>query len=213
MKKYILNFGVLFSLIGFVSCSYDDLKEAVAQPPLNYTFYYTYGHDTNIDELPYRYGRSKFLRCPEVTKIKFKTQILNKIDFRSFQPSYSNPYGPLVPIDSYVIFDYNIKLKLLVQNVYSHEVVYSNTITLNEVINEWREGYFDIELPQGFYEAKILVEGSVKNNSTSKLDYLNKLMSIPRVYLHLDKVTINSLNVNIPNNFGNSKRLSTFISL
>lgn len=178
----------------------DMLALAKLQPAINYTFYDPLGHNEPVDS-PYEYIRSKYLRCPEKTNIVFR-----------FQHSFRFDHNKL---NGYSLNDFDVKAIITITNNRTGNCIYTKEIPLSET-----SGYEDlylpsIEIPQGFYTAKLSLKGVVNGvSNSSKLDVLKWLMYNPMVYLHLNSVIIDNRNISIPNNSSDTdtKRL-TFISI
>lgn len=166
-----------------------------------YGFYDPIGHNPPVDS-PYEYIRSKYLRCPEETKVRFR-----------FQHKYNVAASVL---GGFSLTDFDLKAVVNIVDNRANRVVYSKEIPITYT-STYKDLYLpEIVVPQGFYTTKLTLKGVVNGQSSaSKLSVLQRLMYNPLLYLHLDNVVINGNNVLIPSStsYPVNERRTTFIDL
>ena len=193
----------------------------VAQPPEYFTFWQVGNPDPIFS--PYEYTQSKYLKCPERTKVKFKLQRLFRINYSIFNPKddpsrpfpgYDEEGNPIGYLGHFTLDEFEIKLTISVQNKNTSRVIYKKEVLFNEEIHKWKDDYINVEIPKGFYIVKASLTGTIKSvDDSRRRKILEKLMYFPKVFLHLDESSVDGKNLYIPKEFGNRLRGYTAIQI
>ncbi|GIZ14935.1 hypothetical protein [Capnocytophaga catalasegens] len=201
-----------------------DAKGLIAiQPPIHFTFERDY--PTPIFS-PYKYETTKYLRCPENTKIKFGIAKRFEINYDLFKAPKIPDDKPVPPsfwdgpfafgLGSFSLDEFDIKVTISIQKKDSYYPFYKKEIPFTKEIFKWEEEIVNIDIPKGLYSVKVSLTGKVKGTSDLRREkILERILYSPKIFFKIEEVQIGGKNIFVPKDVGNDATLrrDTFIEI